>query len=71
MKKFHNGLWLFVLPSHLGPSLAKQNKAILQVNQNWLVFMFIVRVYIHSSHTSLKPQLMKISEVNKKKIMLI
>ncbi len=71
MKKFHYGPWLFVLPSHLDPSLAKQIKTILQVNQKWLFFMFIVHVYTCSTHTSLKPQLMKILKTNQKKIMLI
>jgi hypothetical protein len=67
MKEFHNGRWLFVLPSHFGPSLVKQNKAILQANQKWLFFMLIIHVYTHSTHTSLRPQLMKISEANQKK----
>jgi hypothetical protein len=51
--------------------LAKQIKTILQVNQKWLFFMFIVHVYTCSTHTSLKPQLMKILKTNQKKIMLI
>jgi hypothetical protein len=50
-KKFHNGPWLFVLPSHLGHSLRRQNKAILQINQKWPVFMLTIHVY----PTSLRP----------------
>jgi hypothetical protein len=50
MKKFHNGPWLFVLPSHLGPSLPRQNKAIFQINQKWLVFMLTIHVYPTSLH---------------------
>jgi hypothetical protein len=55
IKKLHNGPLLFILFNHVGLSLVKKNKTILQIDQKWLFIMFIV----HVCTTSLHPYLSK------------